>query len=384
MADDAKKIRVVVLYGGRSAEHEVSLRSAASVIKFLDKSRFDVIPVAIDKQGRWLLNDLSMLQLDTQAALSMPSAVNEVVLPAYTHSSKNGSDTFTNNLLSLQNNRDHQPFDVIFPVLHGPLGEDGTVQGFLELGDVPYVGPGVLCSAVAMDKDIAKRLIIAAGLPTVPYIAIKITEWQHNANHYRSFIAKQLGYPVFVKPANLGSSVGIHKVKTPEQLTAALQDAFQYDTKILVEKAINAREIELSVLENSEYGAKSLVSIPGEIIPTHEFYSYEAKYLDENGAHLTIPAKLTEQHVKEAQELACHAFDVLNGEGMARVDLFLDKDNNQMLFNEINTIPGFTSISMYPKLWEASGISYPALLSRLVDLAIARHKRKRQLKRDWQ
>lgn len=371
------KIRVAVLYGGRSGEHEVSLQSAASVVKNLDRERFEVVPIGIDKQGCWILNDLKQLLQDPSiAALPLRTEASALL-------SAPGQLASRNQKANSLPNEQGQLFDVVFPVLHGPLGEDGTVQGLLELTDIPYVGAGVLGSAVAMDKDIAKRLIAAAGLRVPSFIAIKQPNWQSDSQRLIQLIATQLGYPVFVKPANLGSSVGIHKVKRAEDLVAAINDAFLYDTKILVEQSINAREIELSVLENAEYGAMPLVSIPGEIVPSHEFYSYEAKYLDENGAALLIPAPLTEEQAKAAQAMAQQVFVVLECLGMARVDLFMDKDSGKFYFNEANTIPGFTSISMYPKLWEASGIPYPELLSRLVDLALANHQRKQNLKREW-
>lgn len=340
-----KKTRVLVLYGGRSAEHEVSLQSAAFVIQHLDPARFEILPVVINKQGHWLSKDISKLPLKEKDIL--------------------------------------QQFDVIFPVLHGPLGEDGTIQGLFELVDVPYVGPGVLSSAVAMDKSVAKRLMQAADLPVVPHLTIKLGQWQKQPQHYLQLVAAQLGYPVFVKPANLGSSIGIFKVKNPAQLSEAISAAFQYDTKILVEKAINAREVEVAVLENAQYGEMPLTSIPGEIVPSHEFYSYEAKYLDVNGADLVIPADLSAQQVTRAQQLAAKTFEILECEGMARVDFLLDKDTSDLYVSEANTIPGFTSISMYPKLWEASGLNYTRLLNTLVELAIARHERKRAIKRDW-
>lgn len=374
-----KKIRVGVLFGGRSGEHEISLQSATSVMQHLDNERYEVIPVGIDKQGHWALDKAAYLQLQSQQPLVLELSKNaNTKIQNSVHSTqlaKSGAGLFSKVI-------DGQ-FDVVFPVLHGPLGEDGTVQGLLEVADLPYVGAGVLGSAVAMDKDVAKRLAAQAGLAITPYIAITAGVWQANAQQYQKQIVQQLGYPVFVKPANLGSSVGTHKVKEPAELEAAIADAFCYDEKILVEKAINAREIELSVLQNSKFGQPPKVSIAGEIEPTHEFYSYEAKYLDAEGAKLHIPAALTPKQIAAAQNMAVHAFEVLECEGMARVDLFLDRDSGEFLFNEINTIPGFTQISMYPKLWEASGLSYKDLLTELVELALARHKRK-QAKRDYQ
>lgn len=377
MADkkERSKIRVAVLYGGRSGEHEVSLQSAASVIKNLDPKYFEVVPIGVDKQGRWLLNDVKQLGIDQTAKtlpiqtastkiISTPNELNSALAKA------NGSGVTAG-------------VDVVFPVMHGVLCEDGTIQGLLELTDLPYVGAGVLASAVGMDKDIAKRLVAAAGFKVSPYICIKRGAWEQAKEYYTKMVTEELGYPVFVKPANTGSSVGIHKVKRPEDLAATVADAFLYDVKILIEKAVNAREIELAALENPDYGSEPLVSIPGEIVPTHEFYSYEAKYLDEKGAELLIPAPITATQGKQAQEMAKRIFEILECEGMARVDLFLEKESGELYFNEVNTIPGFTQISMYPKLWAASGLAYDKLLTCLIDLAIARHQRKQGLKRDW-
>jgi len=371
-----KKIRVAVLYGGRSGEHEVSLQSAASVINFLDRERFEIVPVAIDKQGRWHLNDITLLE--GKKSLPVFKDAPKVMLPPNPADPGSGSV-----LIRLGESGGERGIDVVFPVMHGPLCEDGTLQGLLELADLPYVGCGVLASAVAMDKEITKRLARDAGIPIVPYLTLKHELWEKEKALWAEKIEEKLGYPVFIKPANLGSSVGIHKVKERSGLDPALEDAFNYDRKVLVEAAVNAREIEVSVLENPEPGAEPLVSVPGEIDPTHEFYSYEAKYLDENGATLIIPAKLNPEETKQAQDLGRKAFTVLECEGMARVDLFLDRTSGKFFLNEVNTIPGFTAISMYPKLWEASGISYPELLSRLVDLAISRHEKKKKLVREF-
>ena len=371
-----KKLRVAVLYGGRSGEHEVSLQSAASVINNLDRERFEIVPVAIDKQGRWRLNDLSLLE--GKKSLPVFKDAPKVVLPPNIAETDRGSA-----LISLGKSGETKSIDVVFPVVHGPLCEDGTIQGLLELADVPYVGCGVLASAVAMDKEMAKRVARDAGVPIVPYLSLKRDQWKKERDRSAERIRGELGYPVFVKPANLGSSVGVHKVMEAAGLNAALEDAFRYDVKSLVETAIDAREIELAVLENPDPGGESLVSVPGEINPLHDFYSYEAKYLDENGAELIIPAKLDARQVDEVQQIARRAFSAVEGEGMARVDLLMDRGSGKFYFNELNTIPGFTSISMYPKLWEASGISYRKLLSRLIDLAVARHQRKRALVREY-
>lgn len=368
-----QKIRVAVLYGGRSGEHEVSLQSAASVVKNMDHERFEIIPIAIDKQGRWLLNDYQQLGLSPSTkALALKTEKSEL-LSSLGHLPAKPGQTSGNGKLC----------DVVFPVLHGMLCEDGTVQGMLELMDIAYVGAGVLSSALGMDKDASKRLIAAAGLKIPAYVSIKLGSWQNDAAYYQKYIEKEFGYPVFVKPCNTGSSVGVHKVNRAEDLVKAAEDAFLYDVKILIEKAIDGREIELAVLENLNYGSPALVSLPGEVVPIHEFYSYAAKYLDEKGAKLIVPAALSPEKTKEVQHLAERIFEILDCEGMARVDLFLDKNTGEFIFNEINTIPGFTQMSMYPKLWEASGLAFKNLTSHLVDLALARHERRQNLKREW-
>jgi D-alanine-D-alanine ligase len=373
----AKKLRVAVIYGGRSGEHEISLQSAASVVKHLDRSKYEVIPIAIDKQGRWLLNDLSLMDSSAKC-LPIGEESPNVVLPP--HPSASAAEA---NLVPLQSGGASSHIDVVFPVMHGPLCEDGSIQGLLQLADLPFVGTGVLGSAVGMDKDVAKRLARDAGIPIVPWVTAKKSKWQGDSHFYDAEVEKNLGFPCFVKPANLGSSVGVHKVKEKSALQAALKDSFQYDTKVLIEKAINAREIEVAILENSQPGMPPMASTVGEIVPTHEFYSYESKYLDENGAVLKIPAAITPEQTKKVQELAQKTFVTLEGEGLARVDFFLDKVTGEFYLNEVNTMPGFTSISMYPKLWEASGISYSELLTRLIDLAIARHQRNSALTRDF-
>jgi D-alanine-D-alanine ligase len=356
-----KKIRVAVLYGGRSGEHEVSLRSGASVIRHLDKKRFEVVPIGIDKDGQWRMAPLEVVS-NTPDTLKIDASMKEFTFP-----SRPGA----------------LDFDVVFPVMHGTFCEDGTLQGLLELAEVAYVGCGVLASSVGMDKDFSKKLVKEAGVPVAPYLITNLGQWGKNQAAITARVKKEIFYPCFVKPCNSGSSVGIHKVKDEADLAKAMGDAFLYDTKVLIEKAISAREIELSVLENPDYGSDPLISVCGEVTPTHEFYSYEAKYLDENGAALMIPAPLTEQQLQEAQLIAKKVFQALECEGLSRVDLFLDKNTNQFWFNEINTLPGFTSISMYPKMWEASGIGYSELLGKLVDLAIARHQRKQKLSREF-
>ena len=372
-----KKIRVGVLYGGRSGEHEVSLRSAASVIKNLDREKFIAVPIAITKEGKWLLQDLEYI-IKGGDSLLIDQKAPQVLL------STNPKDSSERTLISVEKGeKECQQLDVFFPVIHGPLCEDGTIQGLMELAEVAYVGCGVLASSVGMDKEVAKRLARDVGLPIVPFVLVRRGEWKRNSSLYSGRIATELSYPVFVKPVNMGSSVGVHKVKDKEFLKAAMDDAFKYDTKVLVEQAIDAREIEVAVLENQEEDGEPLTTIPGEITPNHEFYSYEAKYLDDKGAGLYIPAKLDVQQAKEVQRIAKEAFTVLQGEGMARADFFLDRQSGKFYFNEVNTIPGFTSISMYPKLWEASGLSYKALLTRLIELATSRQNRKKALAREF-
>ncbi len=403
------KTRVAVLYGGRSGEHEISLRSAASVARNLDRTRYELILVAIDKKGRWMLVDPAQVNLNSET-LPIPHHPLDGA-PGVSGSDSSSSSKLQGVPVVLPPNPPvlsslHQPegraqlvhldsmgvstwVDVIFPVMHGPLCEDGTVQGLFELVDVPYVGCGVLASSAGMDKDVAKRLVAHAGLPVVPSVTLRQRDWAHERESRLREIGQKLGFPVFVKPANLGSSVGVHKVKTPDRLFAAVEDAFRYDLKVLVEKAVDAREIELAVLDRSEAegstarSSEPLVSIPGEVASTHEFYSYEAKYLDENGAALMIPAELTGPQRERAQALARDAYRTLECEGLARVDLFLDRKTSEFYFNEVNTLPGFTSISMYPKMWEATGVAYAELLTRLVELAIERHARKTSLVRDF-
>lgn len=354
-------IKVAVVCGGQSGEHEVSLRSATSVMKNLDRGRFSVQGIWIDKKGVWRRMPELSSWLSSQGETFTPDLTwPEVPLKPFPEKSTE--------------------VDVYFPVLHGTRGEDGTIQGLFELMDKPYVGCGVLASAVGMDKEVTKRLASASGLPTVPGIVLRKG---HKINASQQKQIDALGLPLFVKPVNAGSSVGVHKVKTAVSLAPALNDAFRYDTKVLIEKAVPAREIEVSVLESATPGSRPRASIAGEIIPTHEFYSYEAKYLDEKGADLKIPALLSEAQQKEVQKMAIAAFEALECEGLARVDFFLDRQKGQFYFNEINTLPGFTSISMYPKLWQASGLEYSALLSELVDLAMTRHTLRTQLVRDF-
>lgn len=375
------KIRVAVLYGGRSAEHEVSLRSAANVIQHLDPTRFDIIPIGIDKQGHWYSgNDVFTHSLKQNQVMKLQD-IHTWFAPEWIGNP--AEKEHINELLTTV--KQGRQFDVVFPALHGTLCEDGTLQGLLEIADLPYVGCGVLSSAVGMDKDVSKRLASLAGINVAPYVVIKHGQWLKNSAHYRQVIDEKITYPVFVKPANTGSSIGITKVKSPELLTAAIDEAFKFDTKVLVEKALNVLELEVAVLESLDAGADPIVSVVGEIKPVnkHEFYSYDAKYLDEAGAELHIPAQIPDDLKEEARKVAKELFLTLECEGMARVDLFYDKDSKQIYFNEVNTLPGFTKISMYPKLMDASGISYSELLTHLVLLAMKRHTHRSRLMRSY-
>jgi D-alanine-D-alanine ligase len=344
------------VYGGKSGEHEVSVASAASIIRHLDPEKYQAVPVLIEKSGRWTLAD--------QAPTASSAA--DVLKQARTEAAR-AIDPFA--LFG-------DGIDVVFPVLHGPYGEDGTVQGLLELANVPYVGGGVLGSAVGMDKAVMKTLFAAAGLPIVPHLTVFRREWEADARGLTKRVANELKYPVFVKPANLGSSVGISKAKTDQELVAAMELALQFDRKVVIESGVpNAREIECAVLGNDD----PETSLPGEIVPSREFYDYESKYID-NASKEIIPAKLPDDQVREIQRLSIEAFRAVDGAGMSRVDFLLARDSGEMYLNEVNTIPGFTTISMYPKMWAASGLPYPQLLDRLISLALERHAEKQQLK----
>lgn len=361
-----KKIRVGVLFGGKSAEHEISLLSAQSVIDSLDKKKYEVVLIGINKAGEWFLHDdrdHCLLHAEDPKRICLTAPKENVALVA----KKAG-----NPLVSLSGGRLDRAVDVIFPVLHGTYGEDGTIQGLLKLANIPFVGAGILASAVGMDKDFMKRLLRDAGIPIAKFLTLYAHTIQKTSFEE---IEAVVGVPFFVKPANAGSSVGISKVNHKQDFFQKVAFALEFDHKILIEETIVGREIECAVLGNEE----PVASLPGEIIPQHEFYSYEAKYLDDQGALLEIPAKLTQAQVEAIQALAVKAYQVLGCEGMARVDMFLRK-NGEILVNEINTIPGFTKISMYPKLWAASGLAYPELLDRLIELALQRFQKEGTLK----
>lgn len=361
-----KKIRVGILFGGKSAEHEVSLQSAKNVVDAIDKDKYEVSLIGIDKTGKWLLPNKSQFLLNDSdpklIKLNKENGESVALIP------RSGGE-----LTNLTDGNAHTAIDVVFPILHGPFGEDGTMQGLLKLSGVPFVGAGVLGSAVGMDKDVMKRLLRDAGIPIGKFLVFR-EEDEINFNE----IVDELGLPFFVKPANLGSSVGVNKVKDRETFDAAIQEAFKYDTKLLAEEFIDGRELECAVLGNQ----RPIVSGVGEVIPHQEFYSYNAKYIDENGAALEIPAKIPEEISKKVQKLAIQTFKTLACEGLGRVDCFLKKDGS-VLVNEINTIPGFTKISMYPQLWAAAGVSYPELINRLIELAIERFEREQKLKSSY-
>lgn len=357
----------------------MSIVSAQSVAKALDPNRYEVTLIGIDKTGRWLLADQAK-QLISGSNVKKVEVVQEgsraITLLPYKDS----------NPIMATNNTSPSPsglprFDVIFPVLHGSYGEDGTIQGLFELASIPYVGSGVLGSAIGMDKEIAKVVYASAGIPVVPAKTIRKHEFSKNSGGIVDDIIQSLGLPFFIKPANMGSSVGVHKISRREDAEAKIRNAFLYDTKVLAEKAINARELEVSVLGNHEPKA----SVIGELVATHEFYSYEAKYVDADGAKYFIPAEnLTADQVKRIQDYSLRAFKAIECRGMARVDFFLDKSSGNIYLNEINTIPGFTPISMYPKMWAASGLSYSQLLDELIRLAIEQHREKSELKTTYQ
>ncbi len=390
-----KKLRVGVLFGGRSGEHEISLLSAASVLSAIDQAKYDVVPIGITKDGLWVTaaHAEALLQGKQQpralragdpettssaAVLARGSAI--VIPPVPAKTTPASMVPFQSGATEMSRRwTDHSiQVDVIFPVLHGTFGEDGTIQGLLELADIAYVGAGVLGSACGMDKHIMKELFRSADLPLVKHVTILRSDWEASPAKGQRLIDSKLKYPVFVKPANLGSSVGISKVRNRAELAPAMKEAARYDRKLVIEQGVGgkkrkAREIECSVLGND----KPAASIAGEIVPATEFYDYDAKYLDE-GSQLIIPAKLTKTQTKQVQELAIKAFQAVDCSGLARVDFLMDPTSKKFYVNEINTMPGFTAISMYPKLWAATGLSYPDLIDRLIQLGIERHQEKKR------
>jgi D-alanine-D-alanine ligase len=385
-----KRLRIGVLYGGRSGEHEVSLASAAAVFANLDRNRYEPVAIRIEKDGRWALADKPPIATSAAEVIeqSRLEAARHVRTGREVHLVSRPSEE---TILSIKRAPEASPepteasvtglhLDVIFPVLHGPYGEDGTIQGLLELANVPYVGAGVAASAVGMDKALMKVLFSAHGLPVCNYRVVLRRDWERDRGAIAGELEQRLHFPMFVKPANLGSSVGISKAKDPAGLRAAMDLAGSFDRKIVVEAAVpNAREIECGVLGNDD----PQTSVPGEVIPSREFYDYEAKYLDE-GSRTIIPADLPAAVADEIRRLSVAAFQAIDCAGMARVDFLLARDTGAIVLNEVNTIPGFTTISMYSKMWEASGVSYPVLVDRLVELALERHAAKQHLRTSLQ
>ncbi|MBM3127803.1 MAG: D-alanine--D-alanine ligase [Chloroflexi bacterium] len=367
-----KRIRVGIIFGGKSGEHEISLASAQGVARAIDRDKYDVVLIGVTKEGRWITGGNALQQLaaisptpllapeseSTNGAMSAPIASAELMPTA----------TATSPLATI---------DVAFPLVHGPFGEDGTMQGLLELADIPYVGAGVAASAVGMDKALMKAVFRAHNLPILDWLVILRRDWNAQPDDTIYRIESVLGYPCFIKPANLGSSVGVAKAHQRDELKRALDRAAQYDRKLIAERAAqNAREIECSVLGNDE----PIASIPGEVIPRREFYDYAAKYESDSGTELIVPADLAPELARSVQEIAARAFKAIDACGMARVDFFLERGTQKLLLNEINTIPGFTSVSMYPRMWQQSGVSYADLIDRLIRLALERHADKRRSK----
>ncbi len=364
-----KKIRVGLIFGGKSGEHEVSLASAQSVLRALNPEKYDAVLIGVTKEGKWLTggNPLKQLVHATQSPL----------LKAMNGSTSNDTSALVSHSATELTTTDalNETVDVVFPLIHGPNGEDGTIQGLLELADLPYVGANVAASAVGMDKALMKAMFRNAGLPVAEYLVILRHTWEHAPEETIHDIETIIHFPCFVKPANLGSSVGISRAHNWDELTQALTTAAQYDRKILVERAVQGREIECSVLGNDV----PLASLPGEVLVEREFYDYEAKYADEQ-TRFVIPADLSAEQTRTVQELAVRAFQAIDCNGMARVDFFIDARDGKILVNEINTIPGFTNVSMYPKMWEASGVTYAQLIDRLIQLALERHADKQRNK----
>jgi D-alanine-D-alanine ligase len=388
-----KKLRVGILFGGRSGEHEVSLLSAASVFQAIDKNKYEVVPIGITKQGRWVTaGDAEQLLKGEAAGQSNlragdPEATSSaavlahgeaVIVPPEPQRQGGSLSPFETDALTRRASDRAINVDVIFPVLHGTFGEDGTIQGLLELADIPYVGAGVLGSAAGMDKDVMKSLFRAAGLPIVKHVTVLRSEWETNPKKIQKVIESKLKYPMFVKPANLGSSVGISKARAGQELGPAMEEAAKFDRKIVIEQGVGgkkqkAREIECSVLGNDSPKA----SVPGEIVPGKEFYDYTAKYVDQ-GSQLFLPAKITKAETAKIQQLSVAAFKAVDCAGLARVDFLMDPKTRKIYLNEINTMPGFTSISMYPKMWAASGLQYSDLIEQLIRLGLERHAEKKK------
>jgi D-alanine-D-alanine ligase len=367
-----KKLRIGLIFGGRSGEHEVSLASATSVMENLDREKYEVVPIGITKEGGWLLGTEPARLMAAEQHINHTENTETETTTAVTLT----GDPRMRRLIPLESGeqlQDNGALDVIFPVLHGTYGEDGTLQGLLDMADVPYVGCGVLGSALGMDKEKMKMVFQAVGLPSVDYLVYRRNEWERSPTTIMDAIEQRLGYPCFVKPVNLGSSVGINKAHDRAELEHAINVAAEYDRKIIIDRGINCRELECAVLGNDE----PLASVVGEVIASNEFYDYHAKYLD-NKSKVIIPADIPQATAEEVRRQAVTAFLALDLSGLARVDFFLEKESGQVYINEVNTMPGFTQISMYPMLWEASGLTYAQLLDRLVELAIERHQDKQR------
>jgi D-alanine-D-alanine ligase len=362
----SRKIRVAVVFGGRSDEHDVSLRSAQTVIGALDPDRYDVVPLGITREGKWITAEDPMAELVASSPMFHLTEGEQKVEPTGDVRIQPvvGADALMPSTAS-------DGIDVYFPVLHGPMGEDGTLQGMLELAGVPYVGSGVLGSAVAMDKAMTKTILTQAGVPQIPWKLVQRAEWQRNPEAIEAALVEEFGFPLFVKPANMGSSVGISKARNEGELHLALQEASHFDRRLIVERGIVGRELEMSVLGNDD----PIVSVAGEIRPRGEFYDYNAKYIEDT-AELIIPAELDPDIQRQMEVYAAQSFLALDLAGLARVDFFVEDDTNQIYVNEVNTIPGFTSISMYPSLWDASGLPLTQLVDRLIQLALERYAEK--------
>lgn len=361
----SQRVRIALLFGGQSAEHEVSLMSAKNVAAAINPDKYELVLIGIDKSGKWFFNKDSERLINKSALAIRDLKINQMGPEVYPL-----PEDHKTALMSVDQNQNLGTIDLVFPLLHGPRGEDGTIQGLLKLANIPFVGSDVLGSAIGMDKDVSKRLLKEAQIPVAPFLVFH----SHQKSPSYKEIVNQLGSPFFIKPANMGSSVGVNKITHEDQYLKSIKQAFQYDKKILFETMIKGREIECAVLGNETPRA----SLPGEILPQHEFYSYEAKYLDENGAILECPAKLSDSLVKKIQELSIKTFQTLCCEGMARVDFFLTP-KDELIVNEVNTIPGFTKISMFPKMWEVSGLAYGTLIEELIQLALEKYKKDQQL-----
>ena len=375
----AKKLRVGVVFGGRSGEHEISIRSAAAVIEAIDQKKYEVIPIAITKEGKWLPPSAASALLPPLASQQLPKEIinsNPGDIAILGDPSHQGLTRITSN----DDDVSPQTLDVVFPVLHGPYGEDGTLQGLLEMADVPYVGCGVVASACGMDKVAMKMLFAQSGLPLCKYVWFLRSEWQRDQTKALRRVAREIGFPCFVKPANLGSSVGISKAKDKDSLIKAIDLAAEYDRKVIVEELVNARELECAVLGNDQPSA----SLPGEYVVHDEaarFLDYTEKYASTGHVEFVVPAPVSKAMSAKIQRLAIQAFQAVDGSGLARVDFFLTRDTKELLINELNTLPGLTEVSGYPKMWVASGLPFPKMLERLIDLAFERHQDKRKTKK---